>query len=322
MIKLLKSNKILSFLVLTFLLIFILNPDRYMQTCLSGLSVWCLKVLPALFPFLIGTRVLLFLNTNSLSILDKPCYKLFKTKNSGKIFFLSMISGYPIGAKLICEAYKSNSIQKNHAKKMLSFCSVSGPMFIIGSVGLGIFKSVKLGYLMLLSHILSAIINGIIFKNCYKEKEILLEPKNVYQTSKNILGDSVYDSLISILLVAGYIVLSFVLIELLNAIKIIPFIAYFVGKISLFSNINLNINFINGILEMTRGLVDISKLNLSLKQVLPIANFLISFGGVSVFLQSLTFTKELNVKKSFYLFQKFTQGIISAILGICLSVFI
>ena len=299
------------------LLVFMSSPNTYMKSTLNGLNVWFYNVLPALLPFFIATRLLIFLSVDNISPLDKFTNKMFKVNNGGKIFFLSLISGYPVGAKLICEAYKSRHIDLSSAKKMMSYCSVSGPMFIIGSIGIGVFKSVKIGYILLVCHILGAIINGIVFRSSYKRSNKESVP-NIYikPTSSNILADSMYDSIISILLVGGYIVLAFVLIDLLNNLMIIPPISQLISNTIKINNNQITLSFLNGLLEMTRGLINLGQLSISTPTNICLASFLIAFGGVSIFLQSLNFTKELQIKKSYFLFQKFCQGIITLFVSI------
>ena len=292
-----------------------------MKSCLNGLNIWFFNVLPALFPFFIATRLLILLDINEIPILNKLTKKFFKVINGGKIFFLSLISGYPIGAKMICDSYKNNQIDQVSAKRMLSFCSVSGPMFIIGSIGIAVFKSVKIGYILLICHIIGALINGLVFRNCYKknQEEKLPDIKPLIK-SKNILADSMLDSINSILLVGGYIVFAYVLIDLFNNLNIIPTIANLISILPCFKGqVSSITSFLNGILEMTRGLVDIGSINLNKTILLPISSFLLGFGGISVFMQSLNFTKELEIRKSFYFFQKFCQGLWSMFLAIIFS---
>lgn len=316
MIKSLKLNKILSILILVFIFVFISNPSAYMKTTLNGLNVWFYNVLPALLPFFIATRLLIFLSVENIKSLDKFTSKFFKVDNGGKIFFLSIISGYPIGAKLICESYKQRQIDIKSAKKMMSYCSVSGPMFIIGSIGIGVFKSLKIGYILLISHIIGAILNGLIFRNNYKDcaNEELISFISKKE-SQNILADSMLDSIISILLVGGYIVFAFVLIELLNNIQLIPTLSCILGN-TLKVDTNIINAILNGFIEMTGGIISVGKLNLNSDLNICISSFLIAFGGISIFLQSLNFTKELKIKKSHFLFQKFCQGLLTLLVSI------
>lgn len=321
MIKTLKANKLIGFFIILFLIIFISSPSIYMKSCINGLNIWFFNVLPALFPFFIATRLLILLDINEIPILNKLTKKFFKVNNGGKIFFLSLISGYPIGAKMICDSYKNNQIDQVSAKRMLSFCSVSGPMFIIGSIGIAVFKSVKIGYILLICHIIGALINGLVFRNCYKKnQEEKLPDFKPLTKSKNILADSMLDSINSILLVGGYIVFAYVLIDLFNNLNIIPTIANFISILPCFKGqVSSITSFLNGILEMTRGLVDIGSINLNKTILLPVSSFLLGFGGISVFMQSLNFTKELEIRKSFYFFQKFCQGLWSLLIAIIFS---
>ena len=317
MLKSLKLNKVLSILILIFLLVFLSNPRIYMKSTLNGLNVWFYNVLPALLPFFIATRLLIFLSVENIKPLDKFTNKFFKVNNGGKIFFLSIISGYPVGAKLICDAYKQKQIDLKSAKKMMAFCSVSGPMFIIGSVGLGVFKSVRIGYILLICHIIGAILNGLLFRNSYKkideENELIYTPK---ESSSNILADSMLDSIISILLVGGYIVFAFVLIDLLNNLQLVPTLSNIISNVFNIKNCEIVNSILNGCVEMTRGLINIGSLKLSDNLNICISSFLIAFGGISIFLQSLNFTKELKIKKSYFLFQKFCQGLLTLFVAI------
>jgi len=317
MIKSLKLNKILSILILGFIIVFLSNPSTYMKSTLNGLSVWFYNVLPALLPFFIATRLLIFLSVENIRPLDKFTNKFFKVTNGGKIFFLSIISGYPVGAKLICESYKQKQIDLKSAKKMMSYCSVSGPMFIIGSIGVGVFKSVKIGYILLLCHIIGAIINGIIFRNNYdninEDDNLEYMPKH---KSSNILADSMLDSITSILLVGGYIVFAFVLIDILNNIQLIPSLSNILTGIFNIKDYGLITSILNGCIEMTRGLINLGSLNLDDNLNICLSSFLIAFGGISIFLQSLNFTKELQIKKSYFLFQKLCQGFITLFVSV------
>ena len=125
------------------------------------------------------------------------------------------------------------------------------------------------------------------------------------------------DSINSILLVGGYIVFAYILIDLLNNLNIIPMLATLLEKMPIFSGkYDSIVAFFNGIFEMTRGIIDTQSSGIPLNIAIPIVSFLLGFGGISIFLQSATFTKELAIKKHTYLFQKFCQGLWACIVSI------
>ena len=84
----------------------------------------------------------------------------------------------------------------------------------------------------------------------------------------------------------------------------------------LFININVDPLFAKGIasglIEMTRGLAEI-KTTTNLKLKLIVSTALISFGGLSVFIQSLTFLNKTKIKALYFLKIKCLQLLVSII---------
>ena len=247
------------------------------------------------------------LNQTSIPTLDKFTSKCFRTQNAGLTYFLSMLSGYPVGAKLISSYYESGAIDKATATKMFSFCSTSGPMFIIGTVGLGIFGSAKVGYILLIGHIIGSFINGLIFRGkATSSNQFTPKPTNVN------LNEIMYDSINSILLVGGYIVFSSVVIELLKISNILPTFANLICIITPF-DYNIVYSFLCGIIEITNGLIMLGGINFNLNLKIILASIIIAFSGICIMLQSLGFLNKIGIKTHTILIQKITQSIVTAI---------
>lgn len=301
-----KSRILLTILLLLTIFLFVLNPNLCIQASLNGLKVWLINIVPALFPFFILTRLLISINQNSIPFLDNFTTLCFRTENSGLIYFLSILSGYPVGAKMISNYYSLGIIDKECASKMLSFCSTSGPMFIVGTVGIGIFRSAKIGYILLISHIIGSFLNGLLYRG---------KPSTVKfcasAPSKTTLNDTMYDSIISILLVGGYIIFSFVIIELLK-FQILPLLAKCICIIPIF-DYNTTLNFLCGICEITNGIIGIGKLTIGISIKIVLTSILIAFSGICIMLQSLAFINKIGIRKSTMLLQKFTQSIFSGL---------
>lgn len=310
----LNKNIIFSLFILAFLGIFISSPEKYMASTLQGLVVWANKVVPALFPFFVLTKLLTAIDT-PFSVFDGFTQKLFNApKYSGNIFCLSILSGYPVGAMLISDHYKKNAITQTQAQKMFSFCSTSGPIFIVGTVGIGMFRDANVGYILLICHIIGAILNGIIFRN----KEVQTNEIRV-QSADISLYDNMYNSILSILFVGGYIAVSFVLVDMLYALQIIPFIANAISHIFTFINPQVAEAVLSGIIEITRGCLELAGLNLSTKMQVILAGGIISFSGLCIFLQSLTFLNKIKIKKRTMLLYKFCQSLLTVGISIIVA---
>ena len=314
MIKSLKSNKFIIIFLFAVCFIFILNPSTYANSCLNALSVWAFKVLPMLFPFFVFTRLIVSLVDTNTNPLDKFFSNVYNTpKGSFLIFFLSILSGYPMGAKLISTLVLDNKINNDDAKKLFSICSVSGPMFIIGTVGIGIFNNYKVGVIILICNIIACLINGFLFS---RDKTIT---HAVYscKTKTTSLSDCVYDSLISILIVGAYIVLSFLFVDL---IKNLTLLQNFISTICSVFPIERLDNIVNAIIscifEITRGAIDISASSLSLQAKTIITSSSIAFGGVSILLQSMSFLKCSNIDTKTFLKMKISQALICLLVSV------
>ena len=323
--KLMVINKwqlIVGVIVIILMLALVLNPSVYMQATLGGILLWANNVLPALFPFFFLTKILTQLQVlDKLSnLLQKPMQKLFHCPGvSAFVYVMSIVSGYPVGAKLSSELYQGGSITKDELIRINSFTSTSGPLFVIGSVGVGMFVSQTAGVIMLVAHLLGALCNGLLYRNYgYQQiKTLSNKPKIQQKSIDNILGDSVYNSIISILMVGAYIAICSIVIEVLFNFHIIDILI--IPLEFIFNLIGLSPDLITGILtglvEITRGCMDLSTCTASnLATITIIGCGIISFGGLSINLQAITFLSKCNISIPFYFLQKFTQSIFSTII--------
>ena len=316
------KKMLLSIFLILIISLMILKPNLCINSVYSGLAVWAKCVLPSLLPFMFFTKLLT--NLNFISKLTSKFYRLssklfLAPKISSYVFLMSIISGYPVGAKIISEFYSMGIITQRQANKLATFCSTSGPLFIIGSVGASMFKDAKIGYIIFFAHIVTSIINGIIFRKTFVDKtEIIFEniqkndendAKNTQKT-QNLLQNSMKDSILSVLIVGGFIAIAFLIIDLFNNLNIFYPINFLLELCGLKNGTANAIS--SGFFEVSKGCVMLSGLSISKTLCATIASFLIGFGGLSVFLQATVFLSSAKVNLKFYFFQKFVHGILNA----------
>jgi len=282
----------------------IISPGKFISAGLNGFSAWTFNVLPSVLPFMIISSLLL--STGYIKKICKPFArpfkKLFNTGSySAYTFFVSIISGYPVGSKIIAELYEEKKISKSDAVRMSSFCSNSGPMFIVGAVGVSMLLSATAGYVILLSHILGAVFNGFLYRN-YKIKE---EPRILIQVPQksHSFADIIENSCKSILLVGTIISFFFIIIEFLS----IP-LAFLSPQVQ---------SVIFGIVEITKGCSMISA-NFSIKTATVLSSIIITFGGLSTIIQSTSLLKRVNMPIRLFALQKFSQAIFSGVISLAL----
>lgn len=298
-----KYKIILSFFVLFIILNMILKPSLYIEQTLNGLTAWALHVLPSILPFMFFTKVLTSLGTieKASRVFGQASKKLFKTPPiSAFVFLTSVVSGYPVGAKMTADLYQSGKITKEEAFKMCSFCSTSGPMFIIGAVGIGMLGNALYGYIIIISHILGALINGIVFRNLKVKSTQAPTLPSLTQPSNQDLSSMVLDSTLSVISVGAIIAIFYVIITAIS-----PLFSILPQQIA---------SIFNGIIEITKGCADISQSFSSVWSVVA-TTFIISFGGISTILQSITLLNKLDMPIKLFIFQKLTHALISTLIS-------
>jgi sporulation integral membrane protein YlbJ len=156
-----------AILFLIFLISLICFSNSNMQAAKNGLILWAESVVPSLFPFFVASDLLC--KTNLIPLAGKYLGKIMKPifnepGESAIAVIVGTISGYPVGAKVVCKLVRENKISKEEAERLLAFCNNSGPLFILGTVGISLFGNKTVGYILLITHILASLSVGIIYK--------------------------------------------------------------------------------------------------------------------------------------------------------------
>ena len=318
------KRNILPLIFISFTICLITFSNNNLIAARNGLSLWAKFVVPTLFPFFVATE--LMLHTNIISILGKffnPIMKpIFKVPGvSSFAFLMGSISGYPVGAKIVTSLRNSNSISKNEGERLLAFTNNSGPLFIIATVGIGLFGSSATGFLLLITHLLAAISVGIL--TSFFSEKIHSTSVNIHSTQKTttssisfesigeILSKSILNSINTLFLIGGFVVLFSVIISILMQSGLFQIFELILKPIlDLF---NIDIQFIKasiiGLLEVTNGVNFIS--NIRIKNIstnIIFTAFILGFGGFSVVLQILSVISKSDLSIKPYIIGKLLQG--------------
>lgn len=311
-----KKNFLLTLCLLFLIVALVISPQKYILVASSAIEVWAKILLPALLPFFIFTKLLIGLGCvkDISQIFGKGIYKVYKTPPiSAFVFFISILSGYPVGSKVVCDLYTNGNIGKLDANKIITFTSNSGPMFIIGSVGIGMLSNKTFAYILYFSHILGALLNGLIYRNKRGENTFLRA--KIYQSENQTLSSLVNSSIVSIMLVGGIIVVAFIIIEFLTSLNVFYPITYILSKLGIGESVSNAL--ICGTFEITKGCLLASKIMCSNLVKLCILSAIISFGGLSTILQSMAFLQGI-VSYKFFILQKITHSILSTFVCVIL----
>lgn len=315
-------------LFLFFTLTLILFSANNLEAARNGLILWANSIVPTLFPFFVATELLC--KTNFIYLLGKALNRFMKPVfnvpgESAIAIIMGIISGYPVGAKVVCNLYDHKICSKAEAERLIAFTNNSGPIFILGSVGVSLLGNASLGKTLLISHVISSLLVGLIFR-FWKRNTVDITFRNYRSESKElikvanlgeILGDAIKKSISTILSIGGFVVLFSVIISILSSLKILTGIAHFLANFGMPYDIVLSI--LTGTIEMTNGLHVAS----TCYSTLPIpcvltCSFLLGIGGLSVLLQVFSVISKSRISIKPYIYGKLLQSIFSVILTLIL----
>ncbi len=168
------KKNLLTTLFTLFLIFLVIFSNTNLFAAKNGLTLWAKNVIPSLFPFFVATELLNYTNLPYYlgKLTNKFMRPLFNAPGeSSYAFIMGIISGYPVGAKIINKFVEEGTCTKQEAERMLAFTNNSGPLFIIGTVGISLFGDTTIGIILFITHILACLTVGLIFGFISKKAE-------------------------------------------------------------------------------------------------------------------------------------------------------
>ncbi len=319
----LKKN-LLTIIFTLFLIFLVIFSSPNLSATKAGLTLWAKNVVPSLFPFFIATELLNYTNLPYYlgKLTNKFMRPLFNVPGEGSYaFIMGIISGYPVGAKIINKFIEDGTCTIQEAERMLAFTNNSSPLFIIGTVGISLFGDIKVGVILFITHVLACLTVGLIlgFISKYSLKKQKKYPRYANNVSSynisdlgTILSSSISNAISTILLIGGFIVLFSITISILNSLNIFDNVSNLLSYANVPQPYTKCI--LTGLLELTNGLNAVSSLHIKHMSIqIVISAFLLGFAGLSIFLQIFSIASKNKLSMKPYLIGKLMQGIISAI---------
>ena len=278
--------------VFGFIVLIIVNPALCRDGAINGILVCGRIIIPSLYPF---TVCVLFLMksgiVNRLDFITPVTVKILGINAREFIIMLfSFIGGFPVGAKLINECVASGKTDKTRGGVMLNYCINAGPAFIIGAVGIGITGSREVGYILLLSHILSALILCLLCRFFLppQKENAKFRKSNIALTDAFVL--SAAEAASAVLNVCAFIIL-------FSAIN--TYLTEFSEHIPILKWILL-------LTEVTNGITNTNNILL--------ISFLLGFSGICVWCQIISAAKAVKINYFLFVLFRVLHGAISAVL--------
>ena len=291
-----KITSAAAFLLLVlFAAVFLSSPARFGQSVLNGLMLWLSAIVPTALPLLVVLSLMVrspafFAVTKRLSPFAE---KLFRIPGAGAgAMLLSLLSGYPAGARTVAELASDGRLQKGDVFYTACLASTSGPAFCLGAAA-AMFGSPAAGMVLFGSHLLAVWSAGFLLPRLTRHKAEPAPPP--LPKAREPFSALLISAVQAVLSVGALIALFFCLKEMLFSI-LPPLSGYGEGVLS-------------GLLEVTAGVSALANLKTPLSLALAAAE--VSFGGLCVNAQQLSFLAGTGVKMLPFLLVKCAHGLLA-----------
>ncbi len=300
----------------------VLLPSQMVEAAKGGVELCFNVLIPSLFPFFVISSLTVELGlADRLGRLASPLMEPLFNVGGGcaPALILGFIGGYPVGARTVINLYESKKCSKREAERMLAFCNNSGPAFIFGVVGAGIFSSSAVGLILYTTHLLASILVGLIFRHHGGRGGITkpVRTEAAHTPFPAAFVRSVSSSFQSCLGICGFVIFFTVLLKLLFLSGIMDAVSSALGAV--FGLFGLDESWasllLTGLLELTSGVWSLREVSGSLGASIAMAAFMLGWAGLSVHCQVLSFLNETGLSARTYLFGKLLHGLLSACLA-------
>ena len=294
-------------------------PEESLEAAREGITL-CLDVLiPSLFPFFVLSSLLIETGVAGLCArpLSRWMYPLFGVGGAGAAaLMLGLIGGYPAGARTIAQLVERGECSREEARRLSRFCNNCGPAFVLGAVGMGVFGSKEVGFLLLGANLGAAVLLGVFFARGETHRSPEPPPMATPSLSLSSLSTEfpgcVHSAFSATLGVCSYVILFSVLTALADCSGLLPACIQVVAGLIPGENVPvLCRSACMGFLEISTGTAALQGA-VDAPGALPLAAFLLGWGGLSVHCQSLPFWRAAGVRPGPYLRAKFLQGMLAA----------
>ena len=304
--------------LLTAALALVTAPTQAMTGAKNGLTLCCNVIIPSLFPFFVLSSLAVDLGLAAYlgRLLEGVMRPLFRVSGCcAMAVVLGFVGGYPLGAKTALELYRQGLCTKTETERLLAFCNNSGPAFIFGVVGAGIFGSGQIGLLLYASHCVASLLTGLLFRFYGHEDPRATAtgyPKPIAATTiPAAFTNGVVRSFSNLLNICAFVIFFSALLQLMSYFGVFTAIARLLSLMGVSSRYAPQL--VAGLLELTSGVSSLGGVASSAGSI-SMAAFMLGWAGLSVHCQVLCFLIDSGLSARTYLLGKFLHGLISAAL--------
>ncbi len=270
---------------------------------LNGLSFCFTVLIPSLFIFMVIAQYVA--NSRLSDILSKLLggisARLFGIPKQGaSAVIMSLIGGYPVGARCVSSLYQNGKINEEQAKKLSLIAVNSGPGFVLNFVGGALLSDKSSGIILFVSQIVAFFVVSLIVGRCYKIKNDYITVSCC--SKKQSLVETVEDSIKATANMCAMVIVFCSVISVCESVlKDYPILC----------------DALTCMLEVTTACNRMCN-----KYPLYLVAFAVGFSGLCVHFQIFSALKNIRINKLLFFFIRIVQGITASVVTYILVILI
>ncbi len=232
---------------------------------------------------------------------------------------LGLIGGYPVGARAAAELYLRGECTQEEARALLRFCNNSGPAFIFGAAGAGVFKSAGAGAMLFAAHILSALIVGLVC-SLPRRKSAAAKRASAPEAAEHPAFSAAFTGAVTgaaraLVGICDFVVFFAVALGLLRSTGLFAILERFVSALlSPIGAAGTAESLVTGFFELSSGILSLRGVSAAQGARLSAAAFILGWGGLSVHCQTAAVLYPAGLPEGGCAAAKLVQGLVSALL--------
>lgn len=332
------GTDLLTVAVVVLVLSLVVYPEPSFQAATSGMKIFWDIVFPSLLPFFVLSEIMLGLGVvHFIGVLFEPLMRpLFGVPGEGA-FALSMglAAGYPMDAVITGRFRRQGMCTRAEGERLLAFTNTADPLFMFGAVAVGMFGMPTLGATLAAAHYLSAFSVGILFK-FWRRQDSESRPRSARAGSGvnilvralgamtrareedgrsfgRLLGDAVNDSIKTLLMIGGFIMVFSVLVAMFEVTGATPLITAPIGVVLRLLHLDVHLvgAALQGFFEIDLGTLAASKAAAPFVQKVIMASAVIAWSGLSVHGQVASVVADTDISMRPYFLARFIHAVLA-----------
>ncbi len=292
------------------ILLLLTRADSAVVAAGRGLSLCANTVIPALFPFMVCSELLVVSGGATLlgRALAKPMQTILGVPGAASCpVLLGALCGFPVGARAVAALYDQGALSARQCTRLLTFVNNPSSAYLISAVGVSLLGSRRLGLLLLGTSLSLSLVTAHITRPLFGKDTPAPVPQAELRVNADVFVGAVSSAASGMLSVCALIV----------------FFSAILGVVrDLMGGLPQEIfALVYGAVELSGGMAEASKISDPTKAAMVCA-FLSGWSGLSVLCQIGTVCRGRGIRLLPYVIAKLAQGVVgAAVVGLCVRYF-